>query len=221
MNDFYVTEYSCSSSQNYFGKQCEYTKASLLLDLSNETIDSSSTRILQLINYDSIKMQFNIEHQHLMLNTIENLFYDDFQLPPIGLLKVHEMSHTHMYLLYRGHNHSKLHLIEQNKVKCVHVDEFNLIPKDYSCEALLSVMKRYHRPCQMLKNITTICFYDPRIYFCFCNITTKRSACFFYDFEYDRCDNCLNNGRCYVGEQKTRKKRFDLSLSIMYLWRIM
>jgi hypothetical protein len=207
-NDIHIDEYHCSCPQNHFGKQCEYTKASLSLDFRNETIESSSTRIIQLINYDSTKMQFNIERQHLMLQTVESLFYDDFQLPPIGLLKVHETHHTDVYLLYLGHNYSKLDVIVWNKVRCAHVKEFSLIPKDYSSEALLSVMKRYHRPCQMVKNTSTICFYDPRIYFCFCNATTKRSVCFFYDFEHDRCDNCLNGGRCYVGEQKIRRKDF-------------
>jgi hypothetical protein len=206
--DIHINEFRCSCSENHFGKQCQYTKASLLVDFRNETVELSSIRIVQLINYDAIKMQFNIEHQHLMLNNMERLFYDNFQLPPIGLVKVHEIEHTHVYLLYLGHNYSNLHLIEENKVRCGHVKEFNLIPNDYSSESLLSVMKRYHRPCQMFKNISRICFYDPRIYFCFCNTTTRRSSCFFYDFEYDLCDNCLNGGQCYAGDRKTKRKDF-------------
>ena len=207
-NDFHINEVRCLCSENYFGEECQHTKASLLLDFRNETIERSSIRVIQLITYDSIKMQFNIERQHLMLNNIERLFYENFQLPPIGLLKVHENDHIHFYLLYLGHNYSNLDLSQINKRKCIYAKEFNLIPKDYSSESLLFVMKRYHRPCQMLKNISTICFYDPNIYFCFCNATTQRSACFLYDFEYDRCNNCLNNGQCYVGERKSSKEDF-------------
>lgn len=208
MNDFHINEYHCLCSENYFGQRCEYIKATLSLDFNNETIETSSIRIIQMINYDSIKMQFNIQHQHLIRNSRENLYYDNFQLPPIGLLKVYDIHYTNVYLLYLGHNYSNIHIIEENKIRCAHVNEFNLIPKDYSSEALLSVMKRYHRPCQMYKNTSTICFYDPRIYFCFCNKSTNRSACFFYDFNHDHCDNCLNNGQCYFGEQKFKRKDF-------------
>ncbi|CAF4319112.1 unnamed protein product, partial [Adineta steineri] len=38
--------------------------------------------------------------------------------------------------------------------------------------------------------------------------TTRRSLCFIYDFKYDRCNECLNDGQCYAGERKTNTKDF-------------
>ncbi|CAF0843456.1 unnamed protein product [Adineta steineri] len=209
-NDFYNHEYRCICSSNHFGEYCQYEKAKLLLDLRNETISSSTIRIVQLLNYDLLKMQLNIERQHLMLKSSETILHNDLQLPSIGLLKEHEPIFSNIYLLYLSHNSSEKNLTQQNKIKCIHAKEFDLIPTNYSYDALLFVMKRYHRPCQQLqeKKTKTICFYDPHIYFCFCNETTRRSLCFIYDFKYDRCNECLNDGQCYAGERKTNKKEF-------------
>ncbi|CAF0969905.1 unnamed protein product [Rotaria sordida] len=174
----------------------------------NETDALSTTRILQLINYDIMKMHLKIERQHLFLKESDRVFYDDLHLPPIALLKVYDPVHFNIYLLYFHNNYSIIDLTEQNKTKCRHAKEFNLIPTNYSYQALLFVMKRYHRPCQQLKQENTVCFYDPQTYFCFCNATTHRSLCFSYNFKYDHCNECLNDGSCYAGEQKTDRKDF-------------
>ncbi|CAF1066972.1 unnamed protein product [Rotaria sordida] len=174
----------------------------------NETDALSTTRILQLINYDIMKMHLKIERQHLFLKESDRIFYDDLHLPPIALLKVYDPIHFNLYLLYFHNNYSIIDLTEQNKTKCRHAKEFNLIPTNYSYQALLFVMKRYHRPCQQLKQENTVCFYDPQTYFCFCNATTHRSLCFSYNFKYDHCNECLNDGSCYAGEQKTNRKDF-------------
>ncbi|CAF1091178.1 unnamed protein product [Rotaria sordida] len=177
-------------------------------DWHNETDALSTTRILQLINYDIMKMHLKIERQHLFLKQSDRIFYDDLHLPSIALLKVYDPVHFNIYLLYFHNNYSIIDLTEQNKTKCRHAKEFNLIPTNYSYQALLFVMKRYHRPCQQLKQENTVCFYDLQTYFCFCNATTHRSLCFSYNFKYDHCNECLNDGSCYAGEQKTDRKDF-------------
>lgn len=207
-NDFYIHEFRCLCSNNHFVEYCQYDKAKLSIDLQNETISSSTTRIIQLLNYDMTKMQLNIERQYLMLQSSAHIFHNDLQLPSIGLLKIYEPMDFNIYLLYFAHNYSLIDLTEQNKTKCKHAKEFNLIPMNYSYETLLFVMKRYHRPCQILGENKTICFYDPQIYFCFCNKTTQRSSCFIYNFNSDRCNQCLNDDQCYAGEQKINKKDF-------------
>ena len=154
-------------------------------------------------------MNLKIKQQHLMLQDSIHIFYDDLQLPPIGLLKVYESINFDIYLLYFHDNYSSMNLTEQNTIKCHHAKEFGLIPTNYSNDALLYVMKRYHRPCQQTNQTNTIvCFYDPQIYFCFCNATTHRSLCFFCDFKYDRCNECLNDGSCYAGERKLNQTDF-------------
>ncbi|CAF5022573.1 unnamed protein product, partial [Rotaria sp. Silwood1] len=208
MNEFHVNEFRCSCSKDHFGQRCEYKKAVLSLDWHNETSTPSTIRIVQLINYDMMKMHFRIERQHLFLKESDHIFYDDLQLPPIALLKVYDSIHSNIYLLYFHENYSVIHLTEQNQTKCQHAKEFDLIRMNYSHQALLFVMKRYHRPCQQLKQKSTVCFYDPQTYFCFCNTTTHRSLCFFYNFKYERCNECLNGGSCYTGEQKLNKKDF-------------
>lgn len=207
-NHFYLHEYLCQCSENYFGQYCEYEKSILSIDLRNESYSSSTIRIVQLLDPDMTKMQLNIKRQHLMLQNLERIHHNDFQLPPIGFLKVHEPTLSNIYLLYFDVNNSTIHLTEENKTKCHHAKELDLIPYNSFRDALLYIMKRYHRPCQQSAEKKAICFYDPQIYFCFCNETTHRSSCFIYNFKSDQCDQCLNDGQCYAGEQKMNKKDF-------------
>ena len=207
-NDFYRNEYQCLCSNNHFGHYCEYEKSVLSIDFRNETSSSSTIRIIQLLDLDMTKMQLTIERQYLMLQDFDRIFHNDFQLPPIGLLKVHEVTMSNIYLLYFGLNDSRAFLTEENPTKCEHAKELDLIPSNSSHDALLYVMKRYHRPCHQSVEKKTVCFYDPQMYLCFCNETTHQSSCFIYNFKSDQCNECLNDGQCYAGEQKINRNDF-------------
>ncbi len=210
-NKYYVPEYRCLCSVDNFGDKCEHKKAVLFLDFHNETMTSSTVRIVQLINHDMNKMELNIEQQYRMSTNLEQIFHDNFQLPSIGLLKVYEPRLLSIYLLYFDHHYSNITLTEQNKTKCKHTEEFNLIPKNNSKDALLFIMKRYHQPCkQSNQKKETVCFYDSNTYFCFCNQSTQRSLCFLYDFKADQCNECLNGGQCIRGDPKREPHIFCL-----------
>ena len=137
---YYILKVRCSCSKDHFGEHCEPQKARFSLELHNETISPSIVRIIQLISHDTTKTRFTIEQQDLMSTHSERIFHNDFHLPSIGLLKVYQSSLSDIYLLYSGDNHSNISLAEQNKRKCIHAKEFNLIPRSYSHDDLLSTV---------------------------------------------------------------------------------
>lgn len=208
VDKYYTSQLQCLCSDNHFGNNCEHKKAILSLNFHDETMRSSSVHIIQLINHDMNKMVLTIEQQYGMRRNSEQISHENFQLPPIGLLKVYEPKHVNIYLLYFDDGYSNLILTEQNETRCKSTNELNLVPKNNSNDALLFMMKRYHQPCRQVNQTKeTVCFYDSNTYFCFCNESTQRSLCFSYDFKSDQCDQCLNGGQCIQGD---RKKRSDI-----------
>ncbi|CAF1044729.1 unnamed protein product, partial [Didymodactylos carnosus] len=206
-NEILSNFFQCTCNDNYFGEQCQYKKASLNVTLENSTFTHPS--VIQLLSYDTEKMELQIQRQEIMIGSTKFIQYNSFLLPSIGLLKTHSdaLDQTSFYLLYTGLNHSALHLNGKG-IRCSHAREFNLMPLDSSVESLLIKLKQYHKPCQ--KSTTNICFYDEQSYICFCadTDTVRRATCFQYDFTYDQYRQCMHGGRCFAGNKKTNKNDF-------------
>ncbi|CAF1377194.1 unnamed protein product [Didymodactylos carnosus] len=205
IDEYHQEKISCLCHAEYFGQYCEDVAVSLSLILEDDGGDDL-IKILQMM--DTLNNGLLIVSQQILnnLKLVDNntylINYGKSTLSEIVLLKTYSMNQqqANMYLVYYNLNMKPLTIIN-NKTKCSNTNELNLIPNSYTfINDIFTVLKKYQRPCQIPNQIS--CFYDLNIsYLCFCDPKALRADCYYYDFDYDKCSYCLNNGRCYRGEK--------------------
>ncbi|CAF1200458.1 unnamed protein product [Didymodactylos carnosus] len=207
MNQYYQHVSYCLCQSGYFGDYCKHSMAQLIIQSMSSFI---GTAVVQFINPNMKTMILEIKSQQIMVNNV--LVFNDFYLPAIGLLKNYSNDGLDSLsaLYYSTTSKNISHMNISKITKCFHVHDLNLIPKNYSSiSEIIRTLKEYHRPCHQNHSSSLICFYDPQLYYlCFCNSTTYRAICFYYDFNYDRCQFCLNQGQCFIGEKRMNFENF-------------
>ncbi|CAF1466525.1 unnamed protein product [Adineta ricciae] len=197
----------CICPANLYGTYCQLRAASSKVRISDAVLSKSSIAILQLNDWEDVSGQMTISTQRFLIvqnNTVQ-IFFSNTRFPNTCLLKVYRNNHLRMYDIFLLW---KTNIVEHNYTvtmenRCYHIEELqNFISinneSDQSLRDHMHRLKFYHRPCQH-SNVS--CFYDEQTYFCVCDQNSRRASCALYDFFFERCDYCLNDGMCLFGDR--------------------
>ncbi|UJR18257.1 hypothetical protein I4U23_005160 [Adineta vaga] len=202
----------CFCQKTFFGDNCEIHGSSLQISVRSTSL--AMTLQISSLSIDSHTLTISHQYQVNMFNsTISSpYFYSNERYYRVGLLKVFTSSvNYNIYLLWTRNAplYSKEIFTLNETNRCRHAREFqNLVPEDkndYNSDIkLIPFMKRYHQACQ---NSNILCFYDEQTYLCLCDLQRQSASCYKYDFQYDQCHFCLNDGLCVY--RNKHENRYD------------
>ena len=203
----------CLCTKEYFGSHCQLKRTSIHLSLSSDLryrgvvfqilqIDLSSLQLILLQQRVFLELPPKIEYYHRDQSSITGIVLakvylsDQVSLADVHLLSVHEDVSS-------LHGRTKISLSNQ----CEHLRTFSKSNssrfRSSSLRLFSSLLEtspiRYHQIC--ITNITRLCFLDD-VYLCICGENHSRVECFNYDDQLDRCEHCLNHGRCLRGNPR-------------------
>ncbi|CAF0857990.1 unnamed protein product [Adineta steineri] len=205
----------CKCTEKFYGEDCEHERISVRIQmkLSNLTIFSPTGVLASVVQYFDFGLvrsdDIYLKHQQLSLDLQLKWEYNHDQIvaPTFAFSKIYDSNYRLtgplFYLLYIQQNTRVINItIEMNEVNyCAHV--LTLMNKN-DIDDSVPLFFKYHALCyEKLVRTGTKCFRDDD-YLCICGENHYRAECFGYDHSINRCDYCLSDGYCILGDPNNR-----------------
>ncbi|UJR06810.1 hypothetical protein I4U23_011097 [Adineta vaga] len=183
-------EYNCQCIEGFYGKNCQDSEQSIYLNVKKNTNITYQALVIQYFQIDFIDLDLILINQNIysILPSYFHYIHKNGIIPELILLKIYFLNHFQIYLLTIQINQTfiRTNISFEEYNQCKHVHSLFSNNENY-------YLSKYHSRCQ--KNLHLLCFYDEN-YFCICNNKHTRVECFIYNHYYDKCSQCLANGRC-------------------------
>ena len=191
----------CLCPSDYFGSHCQWTRPSVRLSLVANVPYAGA--VVQYLQIDFTSFHLVLVDQQVFRTLPQLIEYSDHEqttLAEIILAKLYSSSaDLHLLLLHLDGTSILGRTDISPSNRCSHLRTLSSLPNTSISSLLDFPPIRYHQICVL--HPTRLCFRDDQ-YLCLCTENRTRVECFLYDDQLDRCEHCLNNGRCLKGSSR-------------------